>query len=102
MSGLRQGDFPVALDDLGTGHRTLALLADLVVKFMKWDREFVWLTRIRLVRRMLVETLVRFAVQIGAESSFDVEVFLLRGVPVVYGLGKRGGGAASLPHPQLI
>lgn len=92
VSRLRQVGFRFALDDVGTGQSNLALLADLVPEFIKLDLEFVQLTRIRPVRRMLVETLVQFAGQIGAmvvaegiESHADAEVFRLLGVPLAQG-----------------
>lgn len=92
VAHLRQMGFRVAVDDVGTGYSNLALLADLVPEFFKLDLDFVRLTRARPVRQLLVETLVRFAGQIGAmvvaegiETTEDAEVFRLLGVPLGQG-----------------
>ncbi len=92
VAELRQRGFRFAVDDVGTGYSNLALLADLVPEFFKLDLEFVQLTRARPVRQLLVETLVRFAGQIGAmvvaegiETNEDAEVFRLLGVPLGQG-----------------
>ncbi len=92
VSRLRQAGFGFAVDDVGTGQSNLALLCDLVPEFIKLDLEFVRLTRMRPVRRKLVESLVQFADKIGAmmvaegiESSSDAEVFRLLGVPLAQG-----------------
>lgn len=84
---LRQEGFRFAVDDVGTGYSNFSLLSDLIPEFFKLDLNFVRLTRIRPVRQLLVETLVRFAGQIGAmvvaegiESLEDAEVFRLLGV----------------------
>ena len=87
VARLRQAGFRFAVDDVGTGYSNLSLLSDLVPEFFKLDLDFVRLTRVRPVRQLLVETLVRFAGQIGAmvvaegiESTEDAEVFRLLGV----------------------
>lgn len=92
VSRMRQAGFRFAVDDVGTGYSNFSLLSDLVPEFFKLDLEFVRLTRVRPVRQMLVETLVRFAGQIGAmvvaegiESSADLEVFRVLGVHLAQG-----------------
>lgn len=92
VARLRQAGFRFAVDDVGTGYSNLALLADLVPEFFKLDLDFVRMTRVRPVRQLMVETLVRFAGQIGAmivaegiESAEDAEVFRLLGVPLGQG-----------------
>ncbi len=92
VSRMRERGFRFAVDDVGTGFSNFSLLSDLVPEFFKLDLEFVHLTRIRPVRQLLVETLVRFAGQIGAmvvaegiESSEDAEVFRLLGVHLAQG-----------------
>ncbi|NMP21302.1 EAL domain-containing protein [Sulfobacillus harzensis] len=92
VANLRVQGFRFAVDDVGTGYSNLSLLADLVPEFFKLDLEFVRLTRARPVRQLLVETLVRFAGQIGAmvvaegiETDEDAEVFRLLGVPLGQG-----------------
>lgn len=92
VSKLRQAGFRFAVDDVGTGYSNISLLSDLVPEFFKLDLEFVRLTRVRPVRQLLVESLVRFAGQIGAmvvaegiESSADAEVFRLLGVHLAQG-----------------
>lgn len=92
VARMRQAGFRFAVDDVGTGYSNLALLSDLVPEFFKLDLDFVRLTRVRPVRQMLVESLVRFAGQIGAmvvaegiESSADAEVFRLLGVHLAQG-----------------
>lgn len=88
----RQRGFQFAVDDLGTGQSNLGLVADLVPGFLKLDLEFVRLTRVRPVRQLLIEALVRFSDQIGAsivaegiESVEDAEVFQTLGVPLGQG-----------------
>lgn len=88
----RRAGFRFAVDDVGTGYSNLSLLSDLVPEFFKLDLDFVRLTRVRPVRQLLVETLVRFAGQIGAmvvaegiESTEDAEVFRLLGVQLGQG-----------------
>ncbi len=83
----RRAGFRFAVDDVGTGYSNFSLLSDLVPEYFKLDLDFVRLTRVRPVRQLLVETLVRFAGQIGAmvvaegiESTEDAEVFRLLGV----------------------
>lgn len=83
----RRAGYRFAVDDVGTGYSNFSLLSDLVPEFFKLDLDFVRLTRVRPVRQLLVETLVRFAGQIGAmvvaegiESTEDAEVFRLLGV----------------------
>lgn len=92
VAKLRQAGFRFAVDDVGTGYSNLSLLTDLVPEFFKLDLDFVRLTRVRPVRQMLVESLVRFSGQIGAmvvaegiESSADAEVFRLLGVQLAQG-----------------
>lgn len=92
VARLRQAGFRFAVDDVGTGYSNLSMLADLVPEFFKLDLDFVRLTRVRPVRQLLVETLVRFAGQIGAsvvaegiESVEDAEAFRLLGVPLGQG-----------------
>jgi EAL domain-containing protein (putative c-di-GMP-specific phosphodiesterase class I) len=92
VARMRQAGFRFAVDDVGTGYSNLSLLSDLVPEFFKLDLDFVRLTRVRPVRQMLVESLVRFAGQIGAmvvaegiESSADAEVFRLLGVHLAQG-----------------
>ncbi len=92
VSRLRQAGFRFAVDDVGTGYSNFSLLADLVPEFFKLDLDFVRLTRVRPVRQLLVEALVRFASQIGAmvvaegiESVEDAEVFRLLGVELGQG-----------------
>lgn len=92
VSRLRQAGYRFAVDDVGTGYSNFSMLSDLVPEFFKLDLEFVQLTRIRPVRQMLVESLVRFAGQIGAmvvaegiESVADAEIFRLLGVHLAQG-----------------
>ncbi|MCY0865638.1 MAG: EAL domain-containing protein [Sulfobacillus sp.] len=82
----------LALDDVGSGHSNFVMLSDLLPDYVKLDWQFVRLTRIRPVRQLLVEALVRFADQIGSqivaegiESREDAEVFRLLGVPLGQG-----------------
>lgn len=92
VARLRQAGFRFAVDDLGTGYSNLALLSDLAPEYFKLDLDFVRLTPTRPVRQLMVETLVRFAGQIGAmvvaegiESAADAEVFRLLGVQLGQG-----------------
>ncbi|PSR20953.1 MAG: diguanylate phosphodiesterase [Sulfobacillus acidophilus] len=92
VSQMRSAGFRFAVDDIGTGYSNLALLSDLVPEFFKLDLDFVRLTRVRPVRQLMVEALVRFAGQIGAmvvaegiESPADAEVFRLLGVQLGQG-----------------
>ncbi len=89
---LRRAGFRFAVDDVGTGYSNLSLLSDLAPEFFKLDLDFVRLTRIRPVRQLLVESLVRFSGQIGAmvvaegiESAADAEVFRVLGVHLAQG-----------------
>lgn len=96
---LKKLGFRIAVDDVGTEYSNLSMLADVVPDFIKFDVDFVRLTKARPVRQLLVESLVRFADHIGAkivaegiETTDDAETFRLLGVPL-------GQGYLYVPPP---
>jgi len=92
IDGLRQQGFKIAIDDAGSGYNSLQAIAELRPEFVKIARSLTRSIENHGARRALLETLVRFSMQIGAsviaegiETRDELVTIIEIGVPFAQG-----------------
>ena len=68
LGQLRERGVRVAMDDFGTGHSSLAMLASLPIDTLKIDRSFVTAVQDDTVRGRIVTTVISLANELGLET----------------------------------
>lgn len=89
---LRDHGYSIAVDDLGAGYSTLAMLADLQPQYIKLDRSLITGLHLSSRRQRLVQLLATFGQTTGAkviaegiEEPEELETVVACGIPLVQG-----------------